>query len=71
MMLNIKDNLHKPIKDCEENAKNEMTYLEYIIYGHAVINSPLNDKQIEYLMWKATNEELNEWLEEIDWLIDK
>ena len=70
-MLDIKNNLHKPIKDCEENSTNEMTYLEYIIYGYSVINCHLSDKRIEHLCYKATNEELNDVLDEIDWLIEK
>ena len=70
-MLNIKDNLHKPIKDCEPGAKNKMTYLEWIIWGHANIGNPLTSEQIDYLCDKATNKELNDWLEEIDYLLTK
>lgn len=68
--INIKDNLHKPIKDCEENSDNEMTYLEFFCYGYAFINCPLTDEDILKIM-NESNEQLNERLEELDWLMDK
>ena len=67
---NIKDNLHRPIKDCELNSKNEMTYLEFMCYGYASINSPLSAEKILEIM-KMSNEELNEILEELDYLMEK
>lgn len=70
-MLNIKDNLHKPIKECEPYSNNELTYLEWILYGYAYIDCPLTSEKIDYLCDKATNEELNDWLEEVDELMNK
>ena len=70
-MLDLKNNLNKRICDCEENAENTETYLEYIIWGHKHIECPLSEKQIEYIRNDASNEELNDILEEIDYLVTK
>lgn len=70
-MLNIKDNLHKSIKECEDGAENEMTYLEFIIYGYACLNTPLTENQIYHIAFEANNEELNDILEDLDYLCDK
>lgn len=69
-MLDLKNNLNKRICDCEE-AENTETYLEYIIWGYEYINCPLSKKQIEYICNDASNEELNDILEEIDYLVTK
>lgn len=70
-MLNLKDNLEKRICDCEEGAENTQTYLEFIIEGYKSIECDLSKEKIEYLKTEASNEELNDVLEEIDWLLSK
>ena len=70
-MLDLKNNLNKKICECEESSENTETYLEYIIEGYKYIGCPLNEKQIEHLKNKASNEELNDVLEEIDYLVTK
>lgn len=70
-MINIIDNLNNKICDCEPESKNEMTYLEYILYAYDFFNSPLVIDDIEWLQTIATNEELNEIIEEIDYLMEK
>lgn len=70
-MLDLKNNLYKRICDCEEGSKNTETYLEFILWGYEYIGCPLNEEQIEYLKNKASNEELNDVLEEIDYLVTK
>lgn len=70
-MLDIKNNLNKRICDCEKDATNEQTYFEYIIdCTECIWNIKLSDKDKEDIRNK-TNEELNDILEEIDWLIVK
>lgn len=70
-MLDLKNNLKKRICDCEKNTTNTQTYLEYIIWGYKYIGCPLSKKQIKDIYTKASNEELNNILEEIDYLIYK
>lgn len=70
-LLPLKENLNKPIKDCEPDSDNGETYLEFIIWGYESIGCPLSKKQIEYLKTDATNEELNDVLDEIDYLVSK
>lgn len=70
-MIDLKNNLNKRICDCEEGSKNTETYLEYIIWGYKYINCPLSEKQIKYICNDASNEELNNVLEEIDYLVTK
>ena len=70
-MLNLRENLEKRICDCEEGATNTQTYLEFIIEGYKDIGCDLSESKIEYLKSKANNEELNDVLEEIEWLLSK
>lgn len=67
---NIKENFDKRICDCLEGATNTETYREFIINGWKELNMPLSDKEIKHLD-KATNEELNNIIDELDWLLDK
>lgn len=69
-MLDLKNNLNKRICDCETSDTTE-TYLEYIIWGYEYIGCPLSEKEIEHLKNNASNEELNNVLEEVDWLVTK
>ena len=69
-LLNIKDNLHRPICECEPNSTNEMTYLEFFCFGYAYIGDPLTADGMLKLM-KESNETLNERLEELEWLMEK
>ncbi len=43
-----------------KGAENEMTWAEYIIGGYAVLNDTISADFIEYVMLKATNEELTD-----------
>lgn len=70
MIENIKDNLDRRICDCLEGSTNTMTYREFIIYGWNEVNSPMFEHEIKALDNK-TNEELNEMVEELDWLLSK
>lgn len=69
-MEQIKDNLDKRICDCLIEATNTETYREFIVNGYKEIGCPLSDKQIKYLD-KATNEELNNYVRELDYLLGK
>lgn len=70
-MLDLRNNLYKRICDCEEGSENTETYLEFILWGYEYIGCPLNYKQIWHLINEASNEELNNVLEEIDDLVTK
>lgn len=70
-MIDIKSHLHERICDTEEGAENEWTWAEYIIWGYAAINDSISIEFIEHILFKATNEELNDMVEELDWLLDK
>ena len=65
-MEDIKSNLHRRISD-----ENEMTWSEYIILGNAILNDIISANFIEHVMFEATNEELNDMVEELDWLLSK
>lgn len=69
-MENIKDNLDKRICDCLEEATNTETYREFIVNGWAELDMPLTKQEIQELDSK-TNEELNDIIDELDWLLDK
>lgn len=67
-MLDLKNNLRKRICDCEKDAKNTDTYLEWIQYAY----KDIFEKDIaEWQLDGKTNEELNELLDLLDYLIDK
>ena len=69
-MENIKDNLDKRICDCLENATNTETYREFLINGWEMIGMPLTETEIESLD-KMNNQELNDMIDELDWLLGK
>lgn len=69
-MENIKENLDKRICDCLKNATNTETYREFIINGYKELGCELSEEKIQNLD-KATNEELNDIVEELDYLLDK
>lgn len=67
-MLDLKNNLRKRICDYEKDAKNTNTYLEWIQWAYKdIFEEEISE---EYLDGK-TNEELNELLDLLDYLIDK
>ena len=70
-MKEIKVHLHDKICDTEEGAENTLTWAEFIIWGYAAINDEVSADFIEHVMLKASNEELNEMIEELDWLLCK
>lgn len=70
-MIDIKTHLHERICDTEEGAENEWTWAEYIIWGYAALNDVISVDFIERVLLKATNEELNDMVEELDWLLSK
>lgn len=65
-MLDIKCNLDKRICDCEVGAENTETYREFIINGYAELGCDLNENLDE-----KTNRELNDMVDELDWLLSK
>lgn len=69
-MEEIKANLDKRICDCLEGSTNTETYREFILNGYKFIGCPLSKREEKHLD-KATNEELNDIVEELDWLLDK
>lgn len=70
-MLDLKNNLRKRICDCEPNATNTQTYLEYIIEScELLFSDKLSEEDIKNIERK-TNEELNELLDWLDYLADK
>ena len=69
-MENIKENLDNRICDCVEAATNTETWREFIINGWEELNMPLTEKEKAALDNK-TNEELNDIVDELDWLLDK
>lgn len=69
-MGKIKANLDKRICDCLENSTNTETYRKFIVNGYKFLGCPLSKQKEEYLD-KATNEELNDIVEELDYLLDK
>lgn len=69
-MENIKENLDNRICDCLENATNTETYREFIINGWKELGCDLSEKEINDLSNK-TNEELNDIVDELDWLLSK
>lgn len=69
-MENIKENLDNRICDCLENATNTETYREFIINGWKELGYDLSEKEINDLSNK-TNEELNDIVDELDWLLSK
>ena len=69
-MENIKENLDNKICDCLENATNTETYREFIINGWKALGCDLSEKEI-YDLSNKTNEELNDIVEELDWLLSK
>lgn len=69
-MENIKENLDNKICDCLENATNTETYREFIINGWKELGCDLSEKEINDLSNK-TNEELNDIVDELDWLLSK
>lgn len=70
-MEDIKAHLHERICDTVEGAENEWTWAEYIIWGYAALNDVISLESIEHILFKATNEELNIMIEELDWLLSK
>ena len=69
-MLDIKNNLDNRICDCEEGATNTETYREFIVNGYKSLGCDLSDKQKKELDY-LTNEDLNEYVDELDWLLEK
>ena len=69
-MISIKGNLDKRICDCEPGATNTETYREFIVNGYQSIGCDLTEKQIQHLD-EASNKELNEIVDELDWLLEK
>lgn len=70
-MLNIKDNLDKRICDCEEKTTNKETYREFIINGYRCLNGEDVPLHFSANLDKMTNMELNEIVDELDWLLEK
>ncbi len=71
MLINVKDNLHKPICEVEIAATNDMTYLEWILYVYHAIGTTLTKEYMDWLMNEASNEELIEEVKKADELITK
>lgn len=69
-MEEIKGNLDNRICDCLEDATNTETYRQFIISGYKEIGCALSEQQ-EKRLDKATNKELNDIVEELDWLLSK
>jgi hypothetical protein len=69
-MENIKDNLDNRICDCLDNATNTETYKEFIVNAWKYLGCELTEKEISDL-YTNSNEELNNIIEELDWLLDK
>ena len=70
-MTDIKAHLHEKICDTEKGAENELTWAEHIISGYAYLNGTVSTEFIDHVLFKATNEELNDMIEELDWLMYK
>ena len=70
-MIDIKEHLHERICDTEEGAVNELTWAEHIINGYAYLNGTISYTFIQHILYEAANEELNEMIEELDWLMGK
>lgn len=69
-MENIKDNLDRRICDCLEGATNTETYKEFIVNGWEYLGCNMTEEEIASL-YNKTNEELNDIVDELDWLLDK
>lgn len=70
-LMDIKGHLHERICDTEEGATNEMTWAEYIIYGIVNLNDVIHSRIVNHILFDATNEELNDLLKEVDYLLGK
>ncbi len=65
-----KSQLDKRICDCEKGATNTQTYREFIETGYKELGCPLCS--LNNLKLDSKSElELNEMIEELDWLLDK
>ena len=69
-MENIKENLDNRLCDCLEGSTNTKTYREFFIWGWKELNLPMSDCELEALN-NMTNDELNEMLDELEWLLSK
>lgn len=65
-MTDIKSHLHDRICDTEEGSENEFTWAEHIILEYAYLNGTVSSGFLEYIFFEATNEELNDMIEELD-----
>lgn len=70
-MIDIKSHLHERICDTEEGSENQLTWAEHIISGYAYLNDRISSAFIDHILFEATNEELNDMIEELDWLMYK
>lgn len=70
-LRDIKRHLHERICDTEEGATNEMTWAEYVIYAIVNLNDVIHARVVNHILFDATNEELNDFLEEVDYLLGK
>ena len=66
-----KGSLDKRICDCEEKATNKETYREFIINGYRYLNGENVPLHFSANLDKMTNMELNEIVDELDWLLEK
>ena len=69
-MRDIKNNLHKQIKDCEPDSNEECTYLEVLIYAATYGGDVVSSDYIDELL-ATSNERLNELMDEAEWLLGK
>ena len=70
--MNYKNLLFQKICDCEENATNEETYFEFIFNSYKYMNNePLAGEEVDWLINEATSEEIEEIIDELDYLWEK
>lgn len=59
------------ICDCEPGATNTQTYREFILEGYKYLGLYLGDSLKPLRLEERDEYELNEMIEELDWLLDK
>lgn len=59
------------ICDCEPGATNTQTYREFILDGYKSLGCSLTSLLTSLKLDERNEYELNEMIEELDWLLDK
>ena len=59
------------ICDCEPGATNTQTYREFILEGYKYLGLYLGQSLDPLKLDERNEDELNEIIEEVDWLLDK